>query len=247
MPRLISFRLVAASALALLVLTATAAIAAAKGPVADLRVVGSGGKVLTEDSFAVTPVSIKASPKATCFGAGTGGSGRNVAVKSPTALSMLVQASKSTPALRPLQLTDSFSFGLGLCNVGAAKATKKLSWYLKVNHKNPELGGDSVKLHPGDEVLWALESYPYPEELSLIAPVVANLGQPFEVQVFAYNEKGKKKPVAGATVTGASAPTGSNGRTTVTLEKTQTLFARHGKDIPSNGAFVCVGGNGVVC
>ncbi len=247
MPRLIPFRLVAAFALALLVLTATAAIAAAKAPVADLRVVGAGGKSLTEDSFAVTPVSIKASPKATCFGAGTAGSGKNVAVKSPTALSMLVQASKSTPALRPLQLTDSFSFGLGLCNVGASKATKKLSWYLKVNHKNPELGGDAVKLHPGDEVLWALEPYPYPAELSLVAPVVANLGQPFEVQVFAYSEKGKKKPVAGATVTGASAPTGSDGRTVVTLEKTQTLFARHGKDIPSNGAFVCVGGNGVVC
>jgi len=247
MPRLIPFRLVAAFALVLLMSIPTVAAASAKGPVADLRVVGAGGKVLAEDSFGLTPVSIKASPKATCFGAGTGGSGKNVAVKSPTALSLLVQASRSTPALSPLQLTDAFSFGLGLCNVGSSKATKKLSWYLKVNHVNPERGGDSVKVHAGDEVLWALEPYPYPDELSLVAPTVADAGQPFEAQVFAYTEKGKRKPVAGATVTGASAPTDSSGRTTVTLEKAQTLFARHGKDIPSNRVDVCVGSYGLAC
>jgi len=247
MPRLAQFRLVTMCAMALALLLSTAALATAKGPVASLRVIGAGSKVLDEDSFALAPASIKASPQATCFGAGTGGSGKTVSVKSPTALSMLVQASKSTPALRPIQLTDAFSFGLGLCNVGHSKATKKLSWYLKVNHVNPELGGDSVKVHAGDEVLWALAPFPYPEELSLVAPRVANAGEPFEVRVFAYNEKGKRKPVKGATVTGASAPTGSDGRTTVTLQKAQLLFARHGKDIPSNGAFVCAGGDGVLC
>jgi hypothetical protein len=247
MPRLIPFRLVAVCAMVSILLLSTAALAAAKGPVADLRVVGGGGKVLDEDSFGLAPVSIKASPRATCFGAGTGGSGKTVPVKSPTALSMLVQASRSTPALRPIQLTDAFSFGLGLCNVGASKATKKLSWYLKVNHVNPEIGGESVKVHAGDEVLWALTPFPYPEELSLVAPRVVTAGKPIEAQVFAYNQKGKKKPVAGATVTGASAPTGNDGRTTVTLQKTRLLFARHGGDIPSNGAFVCAGGNGVLC
>jgi hypothetical protein len=233
--------------MALILLLSSAALAVAKGPVANLRVIGAGGKLLDEDSFGVAPASIKTSPKATCFGAGTGGSGKAASVKGPSALSMLVQASKSTPALRPLQLTDAFSFGLGLCNVGSSKATKKLSWYLKVNHVNPEVGGESVKVHAGDEVLWALEPYPYPQELSLVAPRVATAGQPFEVQVFGYDQKGKKKPVAGATVSGASAPTGSDGHTTVTLQTAQTLFARHGKDIPSNGAFVCAGGNGVLC
>jgi len=246
MPRLVSLRLFAVCTMALFLLLSisTAAPAARKGPVASLRVVGAGGRLLDEDSFGLTPVSIKASPRATCFGVGTGGSGKAVSVKSPTALSMLVQASKSTPALRPLQLTDAFSFGLGLCNVGRSKATKKLSWYLKVDHVNPEFGGDSVKVHAGDEVLWALEPFPYPQELSLEAPRVVTAGEPFEVQVFGYNQKGKRKPVAGAVVTGASAPTGSDGRATVTLQKAQTLFARHGKDIPSNGAFV---GAGVLC
>lgn len=247
MPRSIPFRLVAACVLVFVLVLSLASAAAAKSPVASLRVVGAGGKLLDEDSFGLAAVSIKASPRATCFGAGTGGSGKAVSVKSPSALSMLVQASRSTRALRPVQLTDAFSFGLGLCNVGGSKANKKLSWYLKVNHVNPEVGGESVKVHAGDEVLWALEPFPYPQELSLVAPRVATTGEPFEVRVFGYNQKGKKKPVAGAVVTGASAPTGSDGRATVTLQETQTLFARHGKDIPSNGAFVCAGGNGVLC
>ena len=81
---------------------------------------------------------------------------------------MLIQASKFTGALKPMQVTDAFSFGLGLCGVGGFKTTKKLSWYLKVNHVDPELGGDSVKVHRGDEVLWALAAFPYPDELSLV-------------------------------------------------------------------------------
>jgi hypothetical protein len=247
MPRFIPFRLAVVSALALILLLSTAALAVAKGPAADLRVVGGGGKVLTEDRFGVGPVSIKTSRQATCFGAGTAGSGKTVAVKTPTALSMLVQASKFTAALKPVQLTDAFSFGLGLCGVGGFETTKTLSWYLKLNHVNPELGGDAVKVHAGDEVLWALASFPYPDELSLTAPRVVAAGKPFGVRVVAYDDKGRKRPVGGATVTGASSPTGSDGRTTVTLSKPRRLVARHGGDIPSNGELVCAGRNGAAC
>lgn len=242
MPRLSPFRLVAACALALTLVFSTAALAVAKGPVADLRVIGSGGKVLAEDSFGATTASIKTSPQATCFGAGTGGSGKTVTVNGPTALGMLIQASKFTQTLKPLQITDAFSFGLGLCNIGGSKATKTLSWYLKVDHVNPELGGEVVKVKAGDEVLWALAAFPYPDELALSAPAKATAGEPFGVRVYSYDEKGKKKPAAGVTVTGASAPTGADGRTTVTLTKPRNLIARHGKDIPSNQVAVCVGG-----
>lgn len=242
MPRLSPFRLVAACALALTLVLSTAALAVAKGPVADLRVVGSGGKVLAEDSFGAMTASIKTSPQATCFGTGTGGSGKTITINGPTALGMLVQASKFTSTLKPLQLTDAFSFGLGLCNIGGSKATKTLSWYLKVNHKNPNLGGEVVKVKAGDEVLWALAAFPYPDELALSAPAKAKTGQPFGVRVFSYNDKGKKKPAAGVTVSGASEPTGADGRTTVTLSKPRNLIARHGKDIPSNRVAVCVGG-----
>jgi hypothetical protein len=242
MPRLTPFRLVAACALALTLVLSTAALAVAKGPIADLRVIGSGGKVLADDSFGAMTASIKTSPQAACFGAGTGGSGKTVTVKGPTALGMLIQASKFTSTLKPLQLTDAFSFGLGLCNVGSSKATKTLSWLLKVNHEAPEVSGDTVKVKAGDEVLWALAAFPYPDELALNAPTKARAGRPFGVRVYSYADKGKKKPAAGVTVTGAGDPTGVDGRTTVTLTRPRKLIARHGKDIPSNRVAVCVGG-----
>jgi hypothetical protein len=249
MPRLIPFRLVAACALALVLVLSTAAAAGAKGIPVDLRVVGSGNKVLAEEALGAATTSIKTSPKATCFGKGTGGSGRSVKIKGATALGALGQAAKSTAALRPLLITDHFlsEFGLGLCGIGKSSSTSKLSWYLKVNHKSPGVGGEKVKLHAGDEVLWALEPYPYPDELSLVAPTEATAGVPFTVSVFSYDDKGKRKPAAGVTVTGASAPTDAAGHTTVTLSEPTVLSATHGKDIPSNQVQVsCVSGKCLV-
>ena len=65
---------------------------------------------------------------------------------------------------------------------------------------------------------------------------------PFTVQVFSYDDKGKRKPAVGATVTGATAPTAADGSTTVTLSAPTTLLATHGKEIPSNGVAVCLSG-----
>jgi len=242
MPRLIPFRLAAACVLALIAVLSFAAPALAKGPVADLRVVGKVGKVLGETSLVAKTASIVASPKANCFGAGTGGSGDTVTVKGANALSLLIGAAKSTASLKPLLITDAFDFGLGICGIGGSVASKSLSWYLKVNHKNPELGGESAKVKAGDEVLWALAAFPYPAELSLSAPDQVMPGKPFQVRVYSYDDEGKRKPAAGATVSGASGPTDGSGRATVTLAKPATLIARHGKDIPSNREAVCVGG-----
>jgi len=242
MPRLIPFRLAAVCALAFILALSTAAIAVAKVP-AELRVVG-GGKTIAEATLKTGTVSVPTSRKATCFGKGTAGSGRAVTIKGATALGLLGQAAKSTGALKPLLLTDAFDFGLGICGVGGYSATSVLSWYLKVNHKNPELGGDAVKLKAGDEVLWALEPYPYPKELSLVAPGEASPGVPFDVRVFSYSDKGKRKPAAGVTVSdgGAQVTTDAEGRATIVLGAPATLVAAHGKDIPSNQAAVCVSG-----
>lgn len=242
MPRLVPIRLAAACALALIVVCSAVATAVAKGPLVDLRVVGKGGKVLAEKQVGAGPASVKASPRADCFGPGTGGSGKNVTVKAPTAMSALVTASKSTASLRPLLLTDAFEFGLGLCGIGGSEATKELSWLFKVNHVAPEVGGDSAKVKSGDEVLWALAPFPYPDELWLQAPRNVEAGRPFGVQVFAYDTKGKRKPAAGVTVSGAAEPTGKDGMTTVVLQKPRRLIARNGEDIPSNRDAVCVGG-----
>lgn len=242
MPRLIPSRLVAACALAFVIVLSTAAFAVAKGVSADLRVVGKGGTVLADETLSTSTTALPTSPKATCFGKGTGGSGKAVTIKGATALGLLGQAAKSTSSLRPLSITDAFDFGLGICGIGGSEATTKLSWYLKVNHENPELGGEAVKLHAGDEVLWALAAFPYPDELALTAPDSVMAGEAFKVRVFSYDDKGKRKPAAGVTVTGAEGPTGADGRATVVLSKPKQLIARHGKDIPSNREAVCVGG-----
>jgi hypothetical protein len=246
MPRITPIRPAAACALALALSLSITAGAAAKGSV-DLRVVGSGGKILAERTLGTATTSVKTSPKATCFGKGSGGSGKAVSIDGNTALGLLARASKSTGSLRPLLISDSFDFGLALCGVGKSVAKGSASWYLKVNHRALAVSGDAAKIRPGDEVLWALATteapdYAYPNELSLTAPRTATAGKAFSVQVVSYDGKGKRTPVAGATVTGAGAPTGSDGRTTVTLSKSRRLIARHDEEIPSAQVAVCVGG-----
>jgi hypothetical protein len=243
MPRLIPFRLAAACALALALSLPIAASAVAKGFSANLRVVGSGGKVLAEKTLSTATTSVKTSPEATCFGAGTGGSGKAVSIDGSTAMGLLARGSQSIGSLQPLLISDHFDFGLALCGVGAGVAKGKASWYLKIDHKAPSVGGDKAKIHAGDEVLWDLApSYPYPDELALTAPAKAKAGKPFTVSVFSYDEKGKRKPAAGVKVTGAGGPTGSDGKATVVLSKPGLLSATKGGDIPSNRAAVCVGG-----
>ncbi|HEU5252646.1 MAG TPA: hypothetical protein VFU16_04870 [Solirubrobacterales bacterium] len=243
MPRIIPLRLAAICALALSLTFAFTALAAAKGPLAELRVVGAGGKVLAEKPVAMANTAVKTSPQATCFGPGSGGSGEDAQLKGNTAMGLLASGAKTIPALRPLLISDAFDFGLALCGVGSSVAKGKASWYLKINHESLAVGGDAAKIQPGDEVLWTLApSYPYPDELVLTAPNSAQAGMSFTVRVWAYDEKGRKKPQAGAKVTGAAAPTGADGRTTVTLSKPAKLIARKVGEIPSAREPVCLGG-----
>ncbi len=243
MPRLVPFRLAAACAPALALLFLTATVAVAKGTPAQLRVV-AGQKVLADKSLRTGTTSVSTSPKATCFGAGKGGSGKSVKVSGATALGLLAQAARSAGSLRPLLITDAFSFGLGLCGIGGREAKGESFWQLRVNHKASELSGDSVKLKRGDEVLWYLKASfeTANEELWLMAPQRVRAGTPFRVRVFAYDEKGKRKPAAGVKVSSAKDPTGKDGRATVVLRKPARLIARDGAEIPSNRAAVCVGG-----
>jgi hypothetical protein len=242
MPRITPFRLAAACALAISMTLAFAASAPAKGFPAELRVVGSGGKVLAEQTVRTATTSVKTSPKATCFGPGTGGSGDPVSIKGNTAMGLLARGSKSVSALRPLLISDHFDFGLALCGIGSSVAKGKASWYLKINHRSLQVGGDAARIKAGDEVLWDLApSYPYPDELVLSAPARARVGRSFGVRVFAYDEKGKRKPAAGVKVSGAPARTGADGRTTVTLMKPAELIARKAGEIPSAREAVCIG------
>lgn len=242
MPRLIPFRLAAACALALTLLLSTAALAAAKGTPAGLRVV-AGQKVLADRDLRTGTTTVPTSPRADCFGAESVGSGKGVRVAGATPLGLLAQAARSTRSLRPLLVTDAFSFGLGLCAVGGLEPRGEGFWQLRVNHKSSSVGGDAVKLKRGDQVLWYLTAgFPSPDELWLKAPKRVRPGRSFRVRVFAYDEKGKRKPAAGVKVSGAARRTNGNGLTTVTLGRPVRLIARNGTDVPSNRAPVCVGG-----
>src|SRR6476659_6539079 len=194
MPRIIPLRLAAVCALVLSLTFAFTALAAAKAP-------------LAEKPVPMSSTAVKTSPKATCFGPGSGGSGEDAQLKGNTAMGLLASGAKTIAALRPLLISDSFDFGLALCGVGSSVAKGKASWYLKVNHESLEVSGDAAKIKPRDEVLWTLApSYPYPDELVRDAPDTARAGMSFTVRVWAYDEKGRKKPQAGAKVTGAAAP-----------------------------------------
>lgn len=245
MPRFTPFRLAAACALVAVLSLSIVATAAAKGFSADLRVVGKKGGVLVEKRVGTRTTAVRTSPKARCFGPKSAGSGKSVSIRGNTAMGLLARASKSTPRLRPLLISDAFDFGLALCGIGGnvARAGTEESWYVKVNHKALSVGGDQAQIRPGDEVLWTLaSSYDYPDELWLSAPRRARPGKAFTVRVFAYDGSGKRRPVKGAKVTGAKSRTRADGRTKVKLPGPRRLIARKGQEIPSAKVAVCVGG-----
>jgi hypothetical protein len=123
-------RTVGACALVVCMAAAFSASASAAGFQATLRVVGAGNKVIAEELVKTSDISVKTSPKATCFGSGTGGSGKAVALKGNTALGLLADGAKTISQLRPLTISDHFSFGLAVCGVGKSTAKGKASWYL---------------------------------------------------------------------------------------------------------------------
>jgi hypothetical protein len=226
---------------ALFFLLPVANAAAAPVPV-DLRVVDTAGQTMAEQVQFTSTVSIETDPGADCFGP-PGGSGDKVTLEGPTALGAVADASEADADLRPISVTDQFSFGLGLCGIGGREASGSSFWYLKHNHAGAQVGGDQLTVSQGDDVLWYLTpSFPPPPELELVAPAQVRPGEPYQVTVFAYDDAGTQSPAAGATVTGAAGPTGPDGTTTVThaSEGLQTLQATRGADIPSNVAQVSV-------
>lgn len=207
----------AAAILALIsVIPAAAAAAPAKSGPADLRVVDSTGETLADHVQYTAETQVKARPEADCFGEGTGGSGDRATVAGRTALGAVIDASPWDRDLRPVLVTDSFDFGLGVCGFGEAIAPSTGFWYLKIDHVAAQVGGDQAKVKKNDEVLWYLVedfNQPTPVELELDAPKSAD--GPFEVTVHQYADNGDRSPAAGVAVSGAGAPTGADGTTTV--------------------------------
>lgn len=246
MPLRIRSTLVAAACVAAVML-APAATAGARSTTAGLRVVTPSITLDRGHSYVTRTVSIKTDPGAQCFGP-PGGSGAAVKVPGPTALGIVSDAASAHHRLRPLSVTDQFGFGLAVCGFGGYQSSGGGFWYLKVNHVGAQVGGDQLKLHNGDDVLWYLAlAFPAPPELGLTAPARAKPGVPFQVTVLSYADDGTATPVMGAEVPNAAASTDASGHALVTLATTTKLRSRHGGDIPSNTVQVCVSAKAGAC
>lgn len=216
-------------------MSAGTAAAAGKIPV-NLRVVSYQGKTLFDGTVKTGTAKIK--PNSDCLG-GSAGPARTLT--GPTALGALADASKISSALRPMKISDG-DFGFGLCGFGKTLVKGENWWVLKYNHADSMLGGEATKLKKNSDVLWYLaKSYSEttPNELVLDAPKKVKKGASFKVRVFEYDGKGKRKPVEGAKLSGASAAlTNAQGYTKVTLSKKTRLSATFTGTIPSNRAVI---------
>jgi hypothetical protein len=243
--------LIVACAVAMLLAVPGTAGAKVKTVGADLRVVGPSGQTLAQLTQFTGSVEVPTDPNALCFGPGTGGSGNPVAIAGATALGLVQDGSATARDLRPLSITDAFDFGLGVCGIGGFQPQGSGSWYLKHNHAGAQVGGDQLLVNKGDDVLWYLApTFPYPPELGLEAPPLADPGSQVEVQVFEYADDGTRTQAAGATVSGGSSPatTDVQGRATAALgQGNAVLQATRGTAIPSNEAAVCVAASASGC
>ena len=225
---------------------AVAALAGAAAPaqaapvLSDLRV-EAGGVVLTDSRVPTDTQSFTTDTgRPTC-----GGSGQVKTLTGPTALGLLGSGSTVDADLRPLRISDKFSFGLLVCGVGAFPSTDSGFWLYKVNHMAPEVGGDAFKLTGGEQVLWFFQDNDRRrntgDELVVEAPARARPGE-VEVTVSSYAFNGARKPAAGARVFfgDTAVVTDANGKARTRLSQSTSVRAGRGGDIPSAPARVCV-------
>jgi hypothetical protein len=144
-------------------------------------------------------------------------------------------------------VSDEFSFGLLVCGVGGSNAGGSSSfWLYKVNHVSPEVSADAFTVKSGDDVLWFFVdgARNSGDELELVAPARVRPSEQFDVQVYAYDFAGVRRPIQGVTVTGggASATSDAAGVARLALERAgnRTLRASLDPNIPSAPTKVCV-------
>ncbi|MGK2933119.1 MAG: hypothetical protein ACSLFD_10200 [Solirubrobacterales bacterium] len=218
---------------------AAPSMAAKKVPV-NLRVVTYKGKVLFDGKVRTGTAKVK--PNSACLG-GEAGPARTLT--GPTGFGVLVDAAKQSRALRPLKISDG-QYGFGLCGFGSTVAERVNWWALKYQHKSSSVGGELTVPKKGSSVIWYLaEDYNViglPDELALRAPSRAKKGSTVEVRVLAYDDKGKKSPVEGASFDGVSGEplTNANGYAKIKITGKTRLRARSTGLIPSNHVKIAI-------
>jgi hypothetical protein len=99
--------------------------------------------------------------------------------------------------------TFSKSFGSYFVTqiLGDSESGKKAFWEILVNNVPATTGACAITLHKGDQLLFAVvpsSGHAYPTELT----ATQTSGNPITVHVSWFNARGKKAPLAGATVDG---------------------------------------------
>lgn len=209
-------------------------------------------------------ITVPTTPQADCFGP-PGGSGAEYPFDDPVALGLLASGARANGSLRPLEITDQFEFGLGICTIGGSEAGAGSFWYLKSNHAEAAVGADQLEVSGGDEVLFYLapDNFPSPNpaELELIAPARTADTAPYAVSVIQHScvtdsnppfaTNCSSTPAEGVTVSGGATPaaTASDGTATVTPGPPgrETLVATRGTDIASKALRVCVNSDLSAC
>jgi hypothetical protein len=120
--------------------------------------------------------------------------------------------------------TFSKSFGSYFVTkiLGDTEAGKKSFWEIFVNNVAATTGACAIKLHQGDQLLFAaVPSNGTVFPTALTAPSSAHTGQAISVSVVSFNARGKKAPLAHAKVDGKL--TNGHGVATITPTKSGTL------------------------
>ncbi len=131
-------------AIAATLLLASAGEAVAQTVPSDLRVVAPDGRELADVRQYVGKTVVPTSPDADCFGPGNRGSGNKVTQVGPDALSVVVEASAGegpAPAAAPHRRLPRRRLRARRLRDRGTRASSGGFWYLKINHKNPNLGG----------------------------------------------------------------------------------------------------------
>ena len=172
------------------------------------------------------------------------------------AMGIVGHAARVNDGLVPFRTSDTFDFGLIVCQIEEFVGFGNDYWLYNVNHVSGTVGGDQRPVGRRDEVLWyfvrctesvnfqCVAGENYGRELGLTAPARAEPGG-VTVTAFAYNASGERKPEAGIEVSssdGTSAVTGPDGKATLVLTDSTHLRATRERegDIPSEPLEVCV-------
>lgn len=155
--------IVAASTAVLVALAASPAFAGAGQARVKLRVVDSTDNQLVEAVVYSSSTRVRTSSQALCFGEGTGGSGgfAPTAVKGPNAMGVLADAAKEMGVIRPLRVSDYYSFGQTLCGIGGIEASGSFYWAIWIGGTFVEESADNAPVRSGQSVVFQLtDEYP---------------------------------------------------------------------------------------